>query len=130
MHGCFSCHACHACHACHNAEKRRALRNDARACVCLFVGCAVTDPCGTVCSFARAVVEGACRTVQVVCECACECACGKACGLSRVQRMTGPESPWCRETPCGAWLCGLAEEAGLRMGWFMAVAKMAVIRAL
>ena len=86
----------------------------------------MTDACGTACRFARAVVEGACRTVQVV----CECACGKACGLSRVQRMTGPDPPWCRETPCGAWLCGLAEEAGLRMGWFMAVAKMAVIRAL
>ena len=83
------------------------------------------------------------------CECECACVCASArvhvrvrvrvrvrvCvreggGLSRVQRMTGPESPWCRETPCGAWLCGLAEEAGLRMGWFMAVAKMAVIRAL
>ena len=72
--------------------------------------------------------------MQVVCECACECACesacGKARGLARVQRMSGPESSWCRETPCGAWLCGLAEEAGLRMGWFMAVAKMAVICAL
>ena len=52
-------------------------------------------------------------------------ACARAC-----RATTGPDSPWCRETPCGAWLCGLAEEAGLRMGWFMAVAKMAVIRAL
>ena len=53
-------------------------------------------------------------------------------GVRAVARAenAGPESPWCRETPCGAWLCGSAEEAGLRMGWFMLVAKMTVIRAL
>ena len=29
--------------------------------------------------------------------------------------MMGPDSPWCREAPCGACLCGRAEEGGRRM---------------
>ena len=33
-------------------------------------------------------------------------ACARAC-----RATTGPGSPWCRETPCGAWLCGRAEDA-------------------
>ena len=57
---------------------------------------------------------------ESLCECACEWRAGK-CAVSCVQRTTGPDLPWCQETPCGAWLCGPAEEI---------FAKIAVIRAL
>ena len=41
---------------------------------------------------------------------------GGACGLARAeQQQVRPDSPWCQETPCGAWLLGERKRVG--GGW-------------
>ena len=85
---------------------------------------------GKACGFARAVVGGACRAVQVAVRVRVRVRVRESVRARACRATTGPDSRWCQETPCGAWVCGQAEEGGLRMGWLVAFAKMAVICAL
>ena len=86
------------------------------------------------CTRASHSARASAHTRKWLCECACECTCRKACGLARAvggacqyvravqvrvrvrvresvraracRATAGPDSPWCRETPCITWLCG------------------------